>query len=148
MVLLRLHLVAEMGFVCPICFCVKLSSGLSAIRRSDTTNNAVCRRCDGGHRPRQRTAHTLVRSVIERSSWGSKPHRSSASKKKNTPRGCVFFFGCTRGRLKEPCVFYVLLLHKFMKIQDYFSTDLNYQCFQCNFWGLADSFSPALCTIL
>ena len=27
--------------------------GLSAILRSDTQNDAVCRRCDGGHRPRQ-----------------------------------------------------------------------------------------------
>ena len=55
-------LVAEMGFVCPVCFCVKLSSGLSAILRSNTQNDAVCCRCNGKHRPRRARRLALVRS--------------------------------------------------------------------------------------
>ena len=58
--------------------------GLSAIRRADTPNDAVCRHCGVGHRPRRHSALALECSVIERSSWGSKSHRSRQPKRKNS----------------------------------------------------------------
>ena len=57
-----------------------------------------------------------------RRSWkGRESHFQNPKKKElKPPYGDLSSFGCTRGRLKEPYVFYVLLLYKFMKISDIF----------------------------
>ena len=102
------NMVAEMGF--------QNKKGLSAILRSDTQNDAVCRRRNGGHRPRQFASLVFTKqnytnignvdALATKQTRGQraklvrfKSHLLIKVKKKNSaiPYGITELFGCGDG---------------------------------------------------